>query len=503
MASPVTMPQLGETVVEGTITRWLKKEGEHVDRDEPLFEISTDKVDTEVPSPLAGTVTAIKVQEGETVKVGTELATIDTGDGQVAAAPAEQPAEAASTEAAPSEAPQEQAAQPAPAAEPAAPQAEQPSPFPPTPEPPPSPAPPEPVPSPVPGPGPVPAPPAPQPGPAPSPVAAGPMAGVLSPLVRRLAEERGVDLAQVPGTGTGGRITKRDVLAYAESGGAQAAPDSAAVAAAAPQPEAPAAPAPQPIAPVVPLPTAAQAPEAEQAGGREEVIPLTRMRQAIARHMVASLQTSARAWNMVEVNMENVVRTREEAKESFRQREGINLTFMPFVARAVCDALTAYPDVNSELREDHLVRKHYVNLGIAVALDEGLIVPVVKGADSMNLVGLGRAIQDIASRARTKKLLPDDVQGSTFTITNPGPFGSVMSVPIINQPNCAILAFDTVEKRPVVVDDAIAIRHMVYLSMSWDHRIIDGATAAKFLARLRENLETWDFGPEVGLPARG
>jgi 2-oxoglutarate dehydrogenase E2 component (dihydrolipoamide succinyltransferase) len=502
MASPVTMPQLGETVVEGTITRWLKKEGEHVDRDEPLFEISTDKVDTEVPSPLAGTITAIKVQEGETVKVGTELATIDTGDGQVAEAPAEEPAEAPSAEAAPSEAAQEQAAQPAPAAE--APQAEQPSPVPPTPEPAPSPVPPEPVPSPVPGPGPVPAPPGPEPSPTPSVVAGGPMAGVLSPLVRRLAEERGVDLAQVPGTGTGGRITKRDVLAYAESGGAQAAPAAASPVAAAPAPAAaPAAAAPPAVAPVVPLPTATPAPEAAQAGAREEVIPLTRMRQAIARHMVGSLQTSARAWNMVEVNMENVVRTRETAKESFREREGINLTFMPFVARAVCDALAAYPDVNSELREDHLVRKHYVNLGIAVALDEGLIVPVIKGADSMNLVGLGRAIQDIATRARSKKLLPDDVQGSTFTITNPGPFGSVMSVPIINQPNCAILAFDTIEKRPVVVDDAIAIRHMVYLSMSWDHRIIDGATAAKFLARLRENLETWDFGPEVGLPARG
>jgi 2-oxoglutarate dehydrogenase E2 component (dihydrolipoamide succinyltransferase) len=487
MASPVTMPQLGETVVEGTITRWLKKEGEHVDRDEPLFEISTDKVDTEVPSPLAGTVTAIKVQEGETVKVGTELATIDTGDGQAAGAPAAE---------APAEAPQE-AAEPAPAAQP---QAEEPSPFPPTPEPTPSPAPPEPVPSPLPGPGPVPAPPA----PAPSPIAAGPMAGVLSPLVRRLAEERGVDLGQVPGSGTGGRITKRDVLAYAESGGAQAALATPAPApVAAPQPAAPPAAAQPAVAPVVPLPTAAPAPVAAEAGAREEAIPLTRMRQAIARHMVASLQTSARAWNMVEVNMENVVRTREAAKESFREREGINLTFMPFVARAVCDALAAYPDVNSELREDHLVRKHYVNLGIAVALDEGLIVPVVKGADSMNLVGLGRAIQDIATKARTKKLLPDDVQGSTFTITNPGPFGSVMSVPIINQPNCAILAFDTIEKRPVVVDDAIAIRHMVYLSMSWDHRIIDGATAAKFLARLRENLESWDFGPEVGLPARG
>jgi len=227
------------------------------------------------------------------------------------------------------------------------------------------------------------------------------------------------------------------------------------------------------------------------------------MRQAIARNMVASIQTSARAWNLVEVNMENVARTREAAREAFRQREGVSLTYMPFVARAVCEALLAFPDVNSELREDQLVRKHFVNLGIAVALEEGLIVPVVKGADTMNIIGLSRAINDVATRARSKKLMPDDVQGGTFTITNPGPFGSIISVPIINPPQCAILAFDAVEKRPVVIDDAIAVRHMVYISMSWDHRIIDGATAAKFLARVKQNLETWDFGPEVGLAARG
>jgi pyruvate/2-oxoglutarate dehydrogenase complex dihydrolipoamide acyltransferase (E2) component len=203
------------------------------------------------------------------------------------------------------------------------------------------------------------------------------------------------------------------------------------------------------------------------------------------------------------VDMENVVRTRQAAKDSFRQREGTNLTYMPFVARAVCEALLAFPEVNSELREDQLILKHYVNLGIAVALEDGLIVPVVKGADGMNIVGLSRAINDIATRARNRKLVPDEVHGSTFTITNPGPFGSVMSVPIINQPNCAILAFDAVLKRPVVVGDAIGVRHMVNLSMSWDHRIIDGATAAKFLARLKQNLETWDFGPEVGMGARG
>jgi pyruvate/2-oxoglutarate dehydrogenase complex dihydrolipoamide acyltransferase (E2) component len=227
------------------------------------------------------------------------------------------------------------------------------------------------------------------------------------------------------------------------------------------------------------------------------------MRQAIARNMVASMQTSARAWNLVEVNMESIADTRNAAKESFKAREGISLTFTPFVARGVCEALLAFPDVNSELRDDQMIRKHYVNLGIAVALDEGLIVPVVRSADTMNLVGLARAINDVATRARSKKLTPDDVQGGTFTITNPGPFGSIISVPIINPPQCAILALDAVEKRPVVVDDAIAIRHMVYISMSWDHRIIDGATAAKFLGRVKQNLETWDFGPEVGLSARG
>ena len=226
------------------------------------------------------------------------------------------------------------------------------------------------------------------------------------------------------------------------------------------------------------------------------------MRQAIARNMVASMQTTARAWNLVEVDMENVVRTREAGKDTFKQREGISLTFMPFVARAVCEALLAFPDVNSELRDDQLVRKHYVNLGIAVALEDGLIVPVVKGADGMNMVGLARAINDVATRARNRKLNPDDVHGGTFTITNPGPFGSIISVPIINPPQCAILAFDAIEKRPVVIDDAIAIRQRVYLSMSWDHRIIDGATAAQFLGRLKTNLETWDFGPELGLPPR-
>jgi pyruvate dehydrogenase E2 component (dihydrolipoamide acetyltransferase) len=440
LATPVTMPQLGETVVEGTITKWLKKEGDTVARDEPLFEISTDKVDTEVPSPLAGTVVSIKVAEGETVKVGTELALIDAGgDGQaeVKAAPAEAPAEA------PSPVPAITGGTPGGGLAVAAPPRSL----------------------------------------SEAPSEDAPRSGILSPLVRRLAEEHGIDLSLVVGTGTGGRITKKDVM---EAASGKEAPPRAA------QPPALAAVETERVAP----------PVATAAAGAEEAIPLSRMRRSIAANMVASMQTSARAWNLTEVNMEHLVRTRQAAKDGFQEREGISLTYMPFVARAVCEALLAFPDVNSELREDQLIRKHYVNLGIAVALDDGLIVPVVKGADVMNVVGLARAINEVATRARTKKLNPDDVHGGTFTITNPGPFGSIISVPIINPPQCAILAFDAIEKRPVVIDDAIAIRHMVYLSMSWDHRIIDGATAAKFLARVKQNLETWDFGPEVGLAAR-
>ncbi|CAN5315460.1 2-oxoglutarate dehydrogenase, E2 component, dihydrolipoamide succinyltransferase [soil metagenome] len=494
MASPITMPQLGETVVEGTITRWLKKEGDTVERDEPLFEISTDKVDTEVPSPLAGKLVEIKVQEGETVNVGTELALIDAGgDGQEAAAAGDGKASASPEERA---APQSEEVAPEGAGEePKEPSEAEAS-------------------------GDVDAQSAPhQAAAAPeqdrapdqdgarkqesaprqegAPAGGGPRSGILSPLVRRLADEHQIDLSQVQGTGTGGRITKKDVQGYLQT---RSTPSEDA--------EPQAAPGPQPQPALVPQPQPVTTPQPQPAmtasgGGREEAIPLTRMRQAIAKHMVQSIQTSARAWNLVEVDMENVVRTRQAAKDDFRAREGVGLTYMPFVARSVCEALLAFPDVNSELRDDQLIVKRYVNLGIAVALDDGLIVPVVKGADAMNIVGLSRAINHVATRARSKKLSPDDVHGGTFTITNPGPFGSIISVPIINQPQCAILAFDSVEKRPVVIDDAIAIRHMVYLSMSWDHRIIDGATAAKFLARLKANLETWDFGPEVGVAARG
>jgi 2-oxoglutarate dehydrogenase E2 component (dihydrolipoamide succinyltransferase) len=477
MATAVTMPQLGETVVEGTIIKWLKQEGETIERDEPLFEISTDKVDTEVPSPVRGRIAKILVPEGETVSVGTELAQIEEGDGQAAApAKAEEEKEEAEAEA-PTPEPEEGAPAPEEQAERVAEKQEPPRPEPAAAEPPPQ------EPQITPPPSEVGAPAA---AAAPAPAAEaepGPRSHILSPLVRRLAEEHDIDLSQVRGTGTGGRITKKDVMAYLEGGAPPAVPAAAAAA-------------PGAAAPAM-APTAVPA-----AGPREEVRPMSHIRKAIAKHMVESLHSSARAWTLVEVNMENIARVREQAKDAFRAGEGFGLTYMPFVARAVCEALLAFPDVNGEIRGEEMVLKRYVNLGIAVAYEDGLIVPVVKGADEMNLVGLGRAINDVAARARAKKLKPDEVHGGTFTITNPGPYGSIMSVPIINQPQTGILALDTVEKRPVVIDDAIAIRHMVYLSMSWDHRMIDGATAAKFMARLKQNLETWDFGPEVGRSPR-
>jgi 2-oxoglutarate dehydrogenase E2 component (dihydrolipoamide succinyltransferase) len=494
MSTTVTMPQLGETVVEGTILKWLKSEGETIGRDEPLFEISTDKVDTEVPSPVAGTVTKILVPEGETVSVGTNLAEIDDGSsGQQTAEVSAEAAEAAAENGQPedeqAEEDQESAdeEEPKPAEEQPAGEQEMPAAA-------------ETQAASGDGQG------APRQGelgveaasaaPATATAEAAPVGGggershILSPLVRRLAEEHSIDLTQVQGTGTGGRITKRDITSFIDSGGAQAP----APAAPAPAAAAAAAPAAQPAEP-----TAAPAPAAASAepGAREEVRPMSHIRKAIAKHMVGSLQATARAWNLVEVNMEHIAQLRNSAKDAFKGAEGISLTFLPFVSRAVCDALLAYPDVNAELRGDDLVFKRYVNLGIAVAYEEGLIVPVVKDADGMNVVGLARAVNDVATRARSRKLKPDEVHGSTFTITNPGPFGSIISVPIINQPNTAILAFDAVEKRPVVIDDAIAIRHMVYLSMSWDHRVIDGATAAQFLGRLKQNLETWDFTPEL------
>jgi 2-oxoglutarate dehydrogenase dihydrolipoamide succinyltransferase (E2 component) len=449
----VKMPQLGETVVEGTILKWLKQEGENVAQDEPLFEISTDKVDTEVPSPAAGTLTKILVPEGQTVSVGTDLATIDSGDGAEAAQP-----EAATTSPPPAEAPAGEAAgTPVQASAPVE-----------TPQVEPAAA--------------VPAAQAPPQIAASTPAAAaperGPRSQILSPLVRKLASEHGVDLSQVAGTGTGGRITKNDVLSFVAGRGA--AP--AAAAAAMPMPEAP--PAPMPAA---------------VAHQGEEIVPMTHIRKAIAQHMLGSTTTTARAWTMVEVNVDHLVKLRERAKDAFRQKYGVNLTYLPFVVRATTDALLEYPNVNARLDGENLVLRHYVNMAIAVSYDAGLIVPVIKGADGMNTVGIARAIADLAARARAHQLQPDDVQGGTFTITNPGPYGSVASVPIINTPDTAILSLDAIVKRPVVIDDAIAVRSMVNISMSWDHRVIDGEVATRFLGRVRDNLESWDFAEDLGV----
>ena len=464
----VKMPQLGETVIEGTIIKWLKQEGDQVAQDELLFEISTDKVDTEVPSPAAGTLTKILVPEGQTVAVGTDLAVIESGDGADAATPeaAAEP-EAASKAPPPSEAPagaaagtpvQESAPVETPQVEPAAA---------------------------------VPA----ASAPAASsqtavaardakPADAGPRSQILSPLVRKLAAEHGIDLSQVRGTGTGGRITKNDVLSFVSSGGAGAPAPAVASAQAAP------APATAPARAAAPAPTAGQG---------EEVVPMSHIRKAIAQHMLTAEQTTARAWTLVEVNVDHLFKTRTRAKESFREKYGVNLTYLPFVVRATTDALLEYPLVNARLDGDNVVVHKYVNMGIAVSYDQGLIVPVIKGADGMNTVGIARAIADLAERARAHQLKPDEVQGSTFTITNPGPYGSIASLPIISTPNTGILSLDAITKRPVVIEDAIAIRSMVNISMSWDHRVIDGELATRFLARVKQNLESWDFAEDLGV----
>jgi len=480
----VKMPQLGETVIEGTILKWLKREGEDVAQDEPLFEISTDKVDTEVPSPAAGVLTKILIGEGETVSVGTDLATIEAGDGSGAPPPVEAAAqpEAATKPAIPSEAPdgaaagtpvQASAPVESPQVEPAAVTPASVSPAAATEQRPTATA-------------TVTTPSAMSSSPqAPSLPDGGPRSQILSPLVRRLADEHGIDLQQVQGTGTGGRITKKDVLAAAATG---SAPTAAA-------PAAPSVPAAPPAGPAAPVAAAPSIPLT----GAEDIEPMTHIRRAIANHMYNSVQTTARAWTMVEVDVDHLVKLRERAKDAFRERYGVNLTYLPFVVRATVDALQEFRYVNARLDGDDIVLPKYVNMGIAVSYDAGLIVPVIKGADGMNAIGVARAIADLAARARAHQLKPDEVQGATFTITNPGPYGSIASVPIISTPNTGILSLDAIVKRPVVVDDAIAIRSMVNISMSWDHRVIDGELATRFLAKVKQNLETWDFAEDLGV----
>jgi 2-oxoglutarate dehydrogenase E2 component (dihydrolipoamide succinyltransferase) len=444
MSTEVVMPQMGESIAEGTITKWLKKVGERVERDEPLFEISTDKVDAEIPSPAAGTLTEIKANEGDTVEVNTVVAILD-GDSS------------SSVKSSPETTSQV--------------------------EPPPPPAPPPPPP-PV-ETKPVPAPPPPAPSDAPA-TAEELRRTKSSPLVRKIAQEHGVDISKLEGTGLSGRVTKNDILSFIESGSATAAP--------ARRPEAPQqAPTPPPQPPAeIPAPP----PPRPQLGDRVE--PMSVMRKKIADHMVLSRRTSAHVTTVYEIDMTRIAKLREQHRDSFFERTGTKLTFMPFIFEAIIKGLRKFPIFNAQVSGDQMIYKQDINLGMAVALDWGLIVPVIKRADDLSISGLARAANDLADRARTKQLKPDEVTGGTFTITNPGVFGGLFGTPIINQPQLAILGVGKIEKRPKVLtspdgDDFIGIRWMAYFALSFDHRVIDGADAERFLAFVKEQLESGDF----------
>jgi len=415
---------MGESIVEGTLTKWLKKPGDKVERDEPLFEISTDKVDTEIPSPAAGTLGDLLVQEGQTVQVNAIVARIDDGSGAEAA--------------------------------PAAPAAA-------------APPPPAPV---------AAAPPPPPPPPAPAAEAPKEPAGPLSPLVRRIARENNIDLSKVTGTGAGGRITKEDVEAFIKKPAAAA-------------PAAPAAQAPAPVqAPPPSAPVVAPMGQA-QPTAKNRVEPMSNMRIKIAEHMVMSKRVSAHVTTVHRVDMTRVAKMRAKHKDDFAARYGMSLTFLPFVARAAVEALRTFPIVNASIDGTNIIYHNEINLGIAVALENGLIVPVIRNADEKNVLGLQRSIVDLASRARARQLKPEEIQGGTFSITNFGSFGSVFATPVINQPQVAILGVGTVEKVPVVVDDAIAIRSQCYLALTFDHRLIDGALGDQFTAKAKSVLENW------------
>ena len=443
----VTMPQLGETVTEGTITRWFKQPGEEVALDEVLFEVSTDKVDSEVPSPAAGTLTEIIVAEGETVDVGVVLAVI--GDG--AAAPP--PAPAAPVPAA--------APEPAPAPDPA----------------------PAPAPAPVAAPAPAAA--------APAPVAAPATAGVLlSPVVRRLITENNLDVTTISGTGVGGRITRADVESAIAAGSASAP-----------------APAPAPAAAPVPVPAPAEQLEAVVAPlpvhARDTIVPLNRIRQTTADYMVQSKQVSPHVLTAIEVDFENVERVRQANKAEFKSHEGFSLTYLPFISRALIDALVDFPHMNASMSGGNLIVHGAVNLAIAVDLNfEGLLAPVIRNADGMRMRAIARNVVDLATRARAKKLTADEITGGTFTITNPGQYGTMMQFPIINQPQVAILSTDGISRKPVVVKDefgneTVGIHSVGVLALAWDHRAFDGAYAAAFLNRLRTIIETKDWEAEL------
>lgn len=457
----ITLPQLGETVTEGTITRWFKKVGDSVSADEPLFEVSTDKVDTEVPSPISGTLTEIRVAEGDTVPVGTVIAVV----GAAGAAPVTAPL----------------AADPAPVAVAPTPVV---------------------APAPAPAPAPVVVASAPAPAPAPAVAAPAPVATsnkLLSPVVRRLVAEHGIDVNALVGSGPGGRITREDVLDHIDRTGLKATPVAAA--------PAPVVAAPAPVAAAAPTPSvAAPAPVARPAvvsSDREQVIALSKIRKLTGSHMIMSKSTSPHAFSVVEVDYANVDRARSAIKDSWKAGEGFSLTYLPFISRAVVDALREFPHLNASIDGDNLVVHGYVDLGIAVDLDyTGLLVPVVRNADGKRIRAIAREINDLASRARNRKLLPDEIQGGTFTISNNGSAGSVLTMPIINQPQVAIMSTDAIVRKPVVVtaadgSESIAIHPVGNLSMSWDHRAFDGAYSGRFLARVKQILESQDWSAEL------
>lgn len=477
----VVMPQMGVSVSEGTVTKWLKQVGDSVALDEALLEISTDKVDTEVPSPGAGTITQILVQEGQTVDVGTLLAVIGGGEAPapvVSTIPEPPPAEPATAAPQPAVA----ASSPAPpvAAEPVVVAAETPD---------------------------------------------GNGRSFVSPVVARIASEHGIDPGSIAGTGTGGRVTKKDILAFIAAGGASSGPAPAPEAVPGAAPPAPAvdtapapaadvaqAPAPTPIPAAIPaspaeappaqtpaaVPAATAHPPAPPVLPGEVVEPMTTMRKLIAEHMRRSLDTSAHVTNVSEIDLTGVANIRKALKPAY-EAQGVNLTYLAFIARATVDSLKEWPWLNAEIRGDTIITRNFVNLGVAVSLEggKGLIVPVIRNAQDMNLLGTARAIQDLAARARDKKLLPDDVQGGTITMTNPGGYGTLMGTPIISQPQVANIGVYAIQKRPVVItdehgNDALAIRSMMYLTVTYDHRLIDGAYAAQFGRDIKTRLESWD-----------
>ena len=461
MAVDVVMPQMGESIFEGTITKWLKKPGDKIERDEPLFEISTDKVDAEIPSPAAGVLKEVKVNEGQTVPIQTVVAVIDADRaGAAAPSPAQMPSLAKKETPAAAAQPKAEPARPAPT----------------------------PVPSPA-----MKVPPT---------VAASATAAPStadsgekirsSPLVRRIAREHNIDLAQVPGTGAGGRVSKRDILQAVEGTTALPMQAPAAPSGVAIPFRAPSAPPPPPSGgPSASAALQTAVPREKLYFGHYEVQPMSVMRQKIAEHMVLSKRVSPHVYSVDEADVSRLASLRAKTKEKFEQAAGTKLTFMPFFVRAAVEALRAFPTVNASVDGTNVVLHKECNVGIAVALDWGLIVPVIKNAEEKNFLGIARAINDLAERARAKKLRPEEVAESTFSITNPGVFGGLFGLPVINQPNVAILGLGTIEKRPVVIDDAIAIRSMVYLTLSYDHRVVDGATAHQFMGKLKHTLENW------------